>query len=134
VSWRGAILALCALFGGCSDVSRDPITFDCDVEAPGEEERSIRGTMHFEEGYLFLKNAAGGADNVCSRMGTLDCSVNATLRGVSLRQTVELPKCHWRQLARISLDVARDTGKFVLVEEGCDPTEDVTFTGTCRFR
>ena len=130
---RAGLIGLLAL-AGCSDAVRDPVTLDCDVEVDGTAQPSIRGVLHFEDRFLFIQAADGGADNVCSRTGTTECTVTRTRQKLSLDQDVELPGCYWRRSVHVSLRVDLQTGAFRLLEEGCEPSEDITYSGTCKIR
>ena len=118
----------------CSEDNRDPVTLVCDVDSIGTTQPVVQGILHFEDRFLFVKNQSGGADNVCSRIGTIDCTVVKTDRSLSLSQTVEPANCHWRDSTHISFDVDLVSGEFRLDQEGCDPNDDVVFTGTCELR
>ena len=118
----------------CSGDNRGPVTLVCDVDPIGATQPAIRGMLHFEDRFLFVKNQSGGADNVCSRIGTTECSVVKTDQSLSFNQTVELANCHWRDAARISFEVDLASGAFQLTQEGCEPNEDVVFLGSCQMR
>lgn len=91
------------------------------------------GVFHFEPGYLFVKNSKGGADNVCVRDGTEQCTVYINNKIISLEQVVSLPNCSWRDSTNTSLSVDRHSGQFRLVQENCYPGDDVIIEGSCYF-
>lgn len=128
------IIPLCALLwlAACTDQAWRPVTFSCmssgeETSNPGQEVM-----FHYAEGYLFLQNDRGGADNVCAQTGTVDCEVNMTRKELVFRQSVEEPYCGFRSTVKTSLDIDRKSGAFRLFQEGCDPSEDVVITGLCQ--
>lgn len=118
--------------GACGGEVRTPITFSCvsSGEETGDPGREV--LFHFAEGYLFLQNDQGAAENVCNKRGTTECSVQMTREALTLRQAVEEPYCGYRTVARTNLDIDRTSGAFRLIQEGCDPSEDFVITGQCR--
>ncbi|MEM9570126.1 MAG: hypothetical protein AAF996_01580 [Pseudomonadota bacterium] len=127
-------LSLLAIFciTACSDQVRGPITFSCVSSGEESANPGQEVLFHYAEGYLFLQNAEGGADNVCHQRGTVDCSVSMTRDALTLRQTVEEPYCGYRSVVKTNLDIKRASGAFRLVQEGCDPQEDLVITGRCQ--
>lgn len=123
-----APLLLC----GCIDEARAPLTFSCvsmgeENAAPGREV-----LFHFAEGYLFLQNDLGGAENVCTQVGTTECTVKMTAKELTLNQMVENPSCDFRSVARTTLEINKTSGAFRLLQEGCDPADDLVITGICQ--
>ena len=121
-----------ACLGGCGNDARQPITFSCvssdeTTGAPGETVH-----FHFAEGFLFLQNDEGAAQNVCNRQGTVACSVKATKQALILQQSVEEPYCGFRPVAKTELNIDRESGTFRLLQEGCDPKQDILITGRCQ--
>jgi len=130
---RHMCLLLCLLtLLSCRDVTREPLTFRCVVESDETMAAERAVLFHYNQGFLYLQNDEGGAENVCNRMGTLACRVDMTQAALSLNQTVEHPSCLYRSVTNTSLDIDRDSGAFRLVQEGCDPVDDVILTGVCR--
>ncbi len=107
--------------------------FRCTAGGAGQSVIGPAGVFHFEAGYLFVRNANGGADNVCARNGTTECDIEVTNNRLSLEQTVVFANCPWRRETTTTLMVDRDSGQFTLVEETCDPSDDVITEGTCQF-
>ena len=110
------------------------MTFSCvssgeENAAPGQEV-----LFHFSEGYLFLQNETGAAQNVCSQAGTVECNVKMTRKQLTLEQSVEAPYCGFRAVVKTSLDIDRASGAFRLVQEACEPRDDRVVTGTCQSR
>jgi len=126
------VCCLC-LASGCSDNNREPVTFSCSPQIRDDDGAQLNGIFHFEAGYLFVRDDTGGADNVCSRTGTLACKVEITDHLLMLRQTVALPGCSWRRSALTTLTVDLNSGDFGLVQENCDPSNDVFTEGTCEI-
>ena len=126
-----SVLAIMGI-GACGGEVRTPITFSCvsSDQETGDPGREV--LFHFAEGYLFLQNDQGGAENVCNRRGTTECSVQVTADSLTLRQAVEEPYCGYRTVARTNLDIDRNSGAFRLIQERCDPSEDFVITGQCR--
>lgn len=127
-------ISLCTLLcvSACTDQAWRSVTFSCisigkETANPGQEVM-----FHYAEGYLFLQNDRGGADNVCAQSGTIDCEVRMTRQELTFRQSVEKPYCGFRSAVKTSLDIDRNTGAFRLLQEGCDPSEDLVITGTCQ--
>lgn len=125
--------SLLALSAGCSDVNREAVTFRCKAIETRNADVGREVTFHYDDGYLFLQNAQGGADNVCSQFGTIACQVAMTDQALLLRQTVDRPSCSWRSAINTSLDINRETSVFRFVQENCDPSGDMVIKGTCRF-
>lgn len=128
------VISICALIlsGACTDQTWRPMTFSC---ASTGEERTDPGQdvlFHFAQGYLFLQNDRGGADNVCAQAGTLECDVKMTRNELTLRQSVEEPYCGFRSAVRTTLDIDRASGAFRLIQERCDPRDDIVITGVCQ--
>ena len=96
------------LIGCTPENSRDTVTFSCeapDAADPGTDRRVV---FHFEDRFLFVTNDSGGADNVCTQVGTRLCST--------------------------MLNINRDTGAFTFHQEGCDPDSDMHLTGLCDMQ
>lgn len=108
------------------------MTFSC--VSSGEETAHPGQTVrfHYAEGYLFLQNDEGAAENVCSQRGTVDCYVKMTQETLTFRQTVEEPYCGFRKVLKTDLDIDRPSGAFRLLQEGCDPQDDTVITGQCQ--
>lgn len=127
-------ISVCALLliSGCIDQERRPLTFSC--TSTGEESTNPGQDVlfHYAEGYLFLQNDLGGADNVCAQAGTIDCAVKMTRTELTFRQSVEDPQCDFRSAVQTSLDIDRTSGAFRLLQQGCDPSEDIVITGICQ--
>ncbi len=127
-------IPFCALLwlSACTDQAWRPVTFSCissgeETSNPGQEVM-----FHYAEGYLFLQNDDGGADNVCAQTGTVDCDVNMTRKALVFRQSVKDPYCDFRSALETRLDIDRNSGAFRLQQQGCDPGEDVVVTGICQ--
>tara|TARA_R110001599_G_scaffold12311_7_gene57760 strand:- start:2079 stop:2492 length:414 start_codon:yes stop_codon:yes gene_type:complete len=120
---------------GCTpENSRDTVTFSCeapDAADPGTDRRVV---FHFEDRFLFVTNDSGGADNVCTQVGTRLCDVKMTDAKLTLRQQIDTPYCGWRDSASTMLDINRDTGAFTFHQEGCDPDSDMHLTGLCDMQ
>ena len=118
--------------GACGNDSRGPMTFSC--ISSGEETTNPGQTVlfHLAEGYLFLQNDQGAAENVCSKRGTVECSVEVTRKAITLDQSVEGPYCGFRATAKTVLGIDRASGTFRLLQEGCDPQDDIVITGQCQ--
>ncbi|MEO1029586.1 MAG: hypothetical protein AAFX02_11085 [Pseudomonadota bacterium] len=127
----GLLFALAV--GGCSDPARDPVTFSCQSSNEGQPEAADRVVFHFEDGFLFLQNDEGGADNVCTQDGTTSCAVKMTRTSLSVRQAVSAPYCGFRTEMRTTLDIDRKTGKFMLTQQACDPKKDLVIKATCSL-
>ena len=127
-----ASLVILLMAAACGDRYRETITFSC--EASGDEraasERQVR--FHYDDGFLFLQNDDGRADNVCSQAGTTDCTVELTKTNLSVRQAIEEPNCALRPAVRMTLDIERSSGEFRLTQEDCNPRDDLVITGVCR--
>lgn len=126
------IAALTSLTG-CSDVNREAVSFSCKTLEARNAEIGREVTFHHDDGFLFLQNAEGGADNICNQEGTTFCKVELTDNALAFRQTVEKPQCSWRGSVDTTLRISRETGTFRFVQEACDPGGDMVITGTCRF-
>lgn len=127
-----AIVAI-GMVAGCEDAGTKKFGFRCTAASTEQRLGGVAGVFHFEAGYLFVRNANGGADNVCARNGTTECSINVTDKRISFEQTVVLANCSWRRDTRTSLLIDRDSGQFRLVQENCDPNDDVITEGICQF-
>ena len=125
-------IATLMCLGACGNDTNRPITFTC--TSSGEETANPGQTVlfHTAEGYLFLQNDQGAAENVCSKRGTVDCSVSVTRKAITVHQTVEEQYCGYRDVAKTVLDIDRASGTFRLLQEGCDPQGDIVITGTCQ--
>ncbi len=115
----------------CSNPSRDEVTFNCEgtVEARPDPDRRV--AFHFAEGYLFVRNETGGTDNVCAQAGTTACDVKMTHARLTLRQEIAAPYCGWRSSVKSTLDIDRHSGRFLFMQEGCEPGTDRVMTGLC---
>lgn len=117
---------------GCGDGTRQAITFSC-TSTNVDSTDAIRDVrFHYDDGFLFLQNDAGGADNVCSQVGTTDCDVELTRTTLSLRQTVENRSCAFRPMLRTTLNIDRQSGTFQLTQEDCNPRDDLIVEGLCQ--
>ncbi|MEM9668971.1 MAG: hypothetical protein AAF950_08610 [Pseudomonadota bacterium] len=125
------LLALLALTG-CRNPAWDPVVFSCTSIGETDSDPVREVFFRFERGYLFIRNDEGGADNVCSQEGTVDCSVKMTRKALTLRQTVDVPRCGFRSQIRTTLDVERASGAFRLTQEACVPRDDLVITGICQ--
>jgi len=127
-------ITLCALLlvSACTDQAWRPMTFSCTSSSEQTTNPGQEVLFHYAEGYLFLQNDRGGADNVCSQSGTVECEVNMTRKELTLRQAVEEPYCGFRSDLKTTLDIDRTSGAFRLMQERCDPREDVVITGICQ--
>lgn len=121
------------IVAGCSDVNREAVSFSCKTLEARNAEIGREVTFHHDDGFLFLQNAEGGADNICNQEGTTYCRVDMTDTALAFRQTVDKPGCSWRGSVDTSLNINRQTGTFRFVQEACDPGGDMVITGTCRF-
>lgn len=127
------LLAFAFALAACSGGRNETVTFSCEAKTdptPGPVRRVV---FHFEDRFLFVRNDAGGADNVCSQTGTTLCEVSLTEESMTLRQEIETPWCGWRQMARTTLDIDRRTGVFQFMQEGCDPDTDLRLIGLCEM-
>lgn len=127
-------ISLCALIliGGCVDQERRPMTFSCTSTSAENTHPDQTVLFHYAEGYLFIQNDRGGAENVCAQAGTIDCTVKMTLKELTFTQSVEDPYCDFRPALQTSLDIDRGSGVFRLLQQGCDPGEDIVITGICQ--
>jgi len=127
------ITAACVALMGCSDASRDEVTFNCEATDQALPDLARNVGFHFAEGYLFVQNESGGADNVCAQARTTACDVKMTRARLTLRQEVATPYCGWRSSVKSTLDIDRHSGRFVFMQEGCEPDADRLMTGLCTF-
>lgn len=126
-------VAACLAAMSCSNPNRDEVTFNCEATEQALPDRGQRVAFHFAEGYLFVQNDTGGADNVCAQAGTTACDVKMTATRLTLRQEIAAPYCGWRSSVKSSLDIDRNTGRFLFMQEGCEPGADRVMTGQCTF-
>lgn len=126
-------LSVLSMAIGCSDVNREAVSFSCQTLEARNAEIGREVTFHHDDGFLFLQNAEGGADNICNQEGTTYCRVDMNDAALTFRQTVDKPDCSWRGAVDTSLNINRETGTFRFVQEACDPGGDMVITGTCRF-
>jgi hypothetical protein len=127
------IAAACVALMSCSDASRDEVTFNCEATDQALSDTARRVGFHFAEGYLFVQNDTGGADNVCAQAGTTACDVKMTDAALTLRQEIAAPYCGWRSSVKSTLDIDRRSGHFLFMQEGCEPDADRIMTGRCTF-
>ena len=127
----GSLFALALV--GCSNPARDPVTFSCQSSNADLSDATDRVVFHFEDGFLFLQNDEGGADNVCSQDGTTNCEVKMSRTSLSVRQAVSDPFCGFRKEMRTTLDIDRASGDFMLTQQACDPRKDLVIEGTCNL-
>ncbi|MFT5776129.1 MAG: hypothetical protein ACI9NG_002096 [Hyphomonas sp.] len=127
------IAAACVALMSCSDASRDGVTFNCEANEQASPELSRTVGFHFAQGYLFVQNDVGGADNVCAQAGTTACDVKMTDAALTLRQDIAAPYCGWRSSVKSTLDIDRRSGHFLFMQEGCEPGENRVMTGQCTF-
>ena len=126
-------VAACLAVMSCSNPSRDEVTFNCEATEQARPEFSRTVGFHFAEGYLFVRNETGGADNVCAQAGTTACDVKMTDAALTLRQEIAAPYCGWRSSVKSTLDIDRRSGHFLFMQEGCEPDADRIMTGLCTF-
>ena len=127
------LLAVCLVLAACNAGKKETVTFSCEAQADAAPGLARRVVFHFEDRFLFVRNDAGGADNVCSQTGTTLCEISLTEESLTLRQEIDTPWCGWRQMARTTLDIDRRTGDFRFMQEGCDPGTGLNLTGLCEM-
>ena len=127
------LLALGLVLAACTAGRNEKVTFSCEAQADASSGLARRVVFHFEDRFLFVRNDAGGADNVCSQTGTRLCEISLTGDSLTLRQEIDTPYCGWRPMARTTLDIDRRTGAFQFMQEGCDPGTDLRLTGLCEM-
>ena len=115
----------------CDEVNRDAVTFRCQAVEVKNADIGREVLFHFDDGYLFIQNTAGGADNVCNQNGTISCQVEMTDSALRLVQIVEDPTCQWRRSMQTTLDINRTSSVFRFQQEGCDPVSDMVIEGSC---
>ncbi len=127
------ILAASIALASCGSVDRRKAGFSCEAtdEALPRHGTSVR--FHFENGFLFVQNESGRADNVCSQAGMLSCQVNMTDDLLTLRQDIKPAYCELRRSVKTALDIDRMSGEFVFTQENCDDLGKMVVTGMCAM-
>ncbi|WP_299950298.1 hypothetical protein [Hyphomonas sp. BRH_c22] len=131
--WMLLAFALALILAACNAGRDETVIFSCVAEADATPGSARRVDFRYEDRFLFVRNDAGGADNVCSQTGTRLCEISLTGDSLTLRQEIDTPYCGWRQMARTTLDIDRRTGVFQFMQEGCDPGTDLRLTGLCEM-
>ena len=117
------LLAFAFAVAACSGGRNETVTFSCEAKTDATSGAVRRVDFLFEDRFLFVRNDAGGADNVCSQTGTTLCEISLTEESLTLRQEIETPWC----------GIDRRTGVFQFMQEGCDPDTDLRLIGLCEM-
>ena len=117
----------------CSNPNRDEVTFNCETTEQADPDLVRKVGFHFAEGYLFVPNDTGDADNVCAQAGTIACDVKMTAARLTVRQEIADPYCVWRSAVKSSLKIDRRSGHFLFMQQGCEPGTDRIMSGLCTF-